>query len=269
MNTLGTQVGEKIKEVLNKKPTKFQTGILWVGGFALFIGVLYIGSLFSSNEDFETKLLQTQAHNIDIELGKLGEQHNVYEKTRQKQQQAVDNTVTLMKGLEDEAKILRAKKNEVEEKVKQVRATKHGILPQANAAELPGLTTVIPQKTQEEAIKEEKRPVKKNASKDQQEKVDYAWEISKDPYFIYLLEAENGLWTHDRRHNPINNTVGIDWGFCGTNDYFHPEKVGNPLFFSDWKWQARTCLAMFKGGTKFYGASPSNRAKASLDFIWE
>lgn len=137
MNTLGNQVGEKIKEVLNKKPTKFQTGILWVGGFALFIGILYIGSLFSSNEDFETKLLQTQAHNIDIELGKLGEQHNVYEKTRQKQQQAVDNTVALMKGLEEEAKTLRAKKNEVEEKVKQVRATKHGILPRANAAELP------------------------------------------------------------------------------------------------------------------------------------
>lgn len=137
MNTLGGQIGEKIKETLNKKPTKLQTGILWIGGFALFIGILYIGSLFSSNEDFETKLLQTQVHNIDIELGKLGEQHNVYEKTRQRQQQAVDNTVVLMKGLEEEAKTLRAKKNEVEEKVKQVRATKHGILPQANAAELP------------------------------------------------------------------------------------------------------------------------------------
>ena len=115
----------------------------------------------------------------------------------------------------------------------------------------------------------EKRPKKKKASPAQQEKVDYAWQISKDPHFIYLLEAENGLWTHDRRHNPANNSKGVDWGFCGTNDYFHPKRVKNPLFFSDWKWQMRECHYMFKTGTTFYGAKPENRARASQNFVWE
>lgn len=115
----------------------------------------------------------------------------------------------------------------------------------------------------------EKRPRKIGSSPEQQEKVQYAWEISKDPYFIYLLEAENGLWTHDRKHNPALNTAGVDWGLCGTNDYWHPQRVNDPRFLSDWKWQMRECLTMYKGGTTFYGASPAARARASKNFIWE
>lgn len=124
------------------------------------------------------------------------------------------------------------------------------------------------QKTKTQATAE-KRPRKIGSSPEQQEKVDYAWEISKDPYFIYLLEAENGLWTHTRRHNPANNSAGVDWGLCGTNDYWHPQRVNDPRFLGDWKWQMRECLTMFKGGTTFYGAKPANRARASKNFVWE
>lgn len=216
-------------------------------------------------------------------------------KFRQMQEQREKNELLLLELQEEHEKLvevrdklntklgeMNAKIFEVEKKGEEIRKTndnitksieggetKQSILPQANASELDEPIAIKEVETQENANKEAKRPYKKNASAEQQEKVDYAWGISKDPYFIYLLEAENGLWTHDRRHNPINNTVGVDWGLCGTNDYFHPTRTNNPLFFSDWKWQTRECLTMFKGGTKFYGANPDNRAKASLNFIWE
>lgn len=107
-------------------------------------------------------------------------------------------------------------------------------------------------------------PKKIGASAEQQEKVSYAWEISRDFDFVALLEAENGLWDHTTRHNPQYNTVGVDWGLCGTNDYFHPKRVQDPRFLSDWKWQMRECLTMWKNGTKFYG----NIAKAKNNFVF-
>lgn len=110
-----------------------------------------------------------------------------------------------------------------------------------------------------------KKPYKKGGSPEQQEKVHYAWEISKDPDFVYLLEAENGLWTHTRRHDPENNVVGVDWGLCGTNDYWHPQRVNDPRFMTDWKWQVRECLTMYNGGTTFYGNIP----KAKHNFEWK
>jgi len=113
------------------------------------------------------------------------------------------------------------------------------------------------------------RPRKKNVGYDQQEKIDYAWEYSKDPDFIYLLEAENGLWTADRRHNPINNTSGVDYGLCGLNTTWFSDIIfaENDRFFWDWKWQIRECYKLYTGGTRFYGRDRKNEVKDNFEWI--
>ena len=98
-----------------------------------------------------------------------------------------------------------------------------------------------------------------------------AWQISKDKDFMYMLKAENGLLNHDRKHDAGKNSVGTDWGFCGTNDYWHKDKVNDPRFFSDPKWQLEKCYEMFKGGTTFYGykrikKDPAFRKKIQAHF---
>lgn len=98
-------------------------------------------------------------------------------------------------------------------------------------------------------------PTKTGASPAQNEKIAYAWSLSHDLRFIYTLNGENGLWTHNRRHNPANNARGVDWGLCGVNDYWHPKVVSDPRFLTDWKWQMNECYRLWKGGTKFYGFS--------------
>lgn len=96
---------------------------------------------------------------------------------------------------------------------------------------------------------------KVGATPEANEKIQYAWELSHDLKFIYTLNGENGLWTHDRIHDPRANKVGTDLGLCGTNSYWHPEIVTDPRFLSDWKWQMERCYQMWKGGVKFYAYS--------------
>ena len=96
-----------------------------------------------------------------------------------------------------------------------------------------------------------------------------AYEMSGcDKNFVLLLEAENGMWSHDRRHDPSKNTVGVDHGFCGINDHFHPKTVKDERFLSDWKWQMGECLRLYRGGTKFYGASPARKKLAQKNIIF-
>lgn len=90
-------------------------------------------------------------------------------------------------------------------------------------------------------------------SQEQQKVIDYAWEISNNMRFIYLLTAENGQYNHDRVHPNHANTVGTDRGYCGINDYYHPTIINDPRFLSDWKWQMRECLRLYQNGTTFYG----------------
>lgn len=101
--------------------------------------------------------------------------------------------------------------------------------------------------------------------------MNYAWNRWHDKEFMYLLKAENGLFNHDRRHDPSGNAVGVDWGFCGTNDYHHAEKVNDPRFFSDPAWQLEKCYEMYKDGVTFYGLirvrnEPDYRYKISKHF---
>lgn len=123
---------------------------------------------------------------------------------------------------------------------------------------------------------ENKKPIHKGDKK-QQEYIDYAWEISHEPNFIYLLKAENGLITPDRKHalsyKLCDNSQGItvppsncyakkkgyywkthwDWGFCGASDGYQKNTVEDARFFTNWKWQLDQCYRLYKGGTTFYG----------------
>lgn len=79
-----------------------------------------------------------------------------------------------------------------------------------------------------------------------------AWEMTHDKEFMYMLKAENGMLNHDRRHDPSANKVGVDWGFCGTNDVHNAVIRNDPRFMTDPLWQLQECYKMFKGGTTFY-----------------
>lgn len=102
--------------------------------------------------------------------------------------------------------------------------------------------------------------------------IQYAWEMSNgDKNFLYMLKGENGLLSHDRMHDSSLNSVGVDWGFCGTNDYYHPHIVNNPKFLSDPEWQMRECYRMWKEGTTFYAwnrfrSEPEYRMKIKSHF---
>jgi hypothetical protein len=104
-----------------------------------------------------------------------------------------------------------------------------------------------------------------NHSKDQISYINYAYRISDNKDFIFLLKAENGNIDPYRRHNPSKNVVGVDWGFCGINDYWHAEIVNDPRFF-DWQWQIEKCLELYKRGEKFYGLSQIHKVKHNFEF---
>jgi len=98
-------------------------------------------------------------------------------------------------------------------------------------------------------------PKLENGSPEQNEKLAYAYKISgysRD--FIYVLNGENGLWTHDRIHDSSANTIGTDMGF-GINSYFHPEIVNDPKFWNDWRWNIDRTFQLWDSGVKFYGYS--------------
>ena len=89
-------------------------------------------------------------------------------------------------------------------------------------------------------------PIKYGAPAYVQDRINYAWEVSHDRNFIYLLEAENHTW------NTTTVSYTGDVGLCQINSYWHPDIVKNPNF-KDWKWQIRTCYSLYKNGTTFYG----------------
>ena len=87
-----------------------------------------------------------------------------------------------------------------------------------------------------------------------QEVINYAWEISNDKEFIYMLEGENALYDHKRQSEVYKDGIREDsHGLCQVHRQWHSHIVDDPRFFSDWRWQARQCLELWKGGTTFYG----------------
>lgn len=120
------------------------------------------------------------------------------------------------------------------------------------------------QKPQEEVNVDQVSCYKHTAGEDQNQYVRMAAEISgNDIDFLALLDAENGLWTHDRKHTTNSNGT-VDWGFCGINSYYHPEVTNDERFFSDPYWQIQKCYDYYIGGVTFYGKSKIHITKQNF-----
>lgn len=107
---------------------------------------------------------------------------------------------------------------------------------------------------------------RKGWGEENQDKVQYAYQLGGEQ-FVYLLNAENGEWTYQRRHQKIPGTVGIDYGLCGTNSVHHPEILHDKRFFTNWKWQMEQCYKMYVGGVTFYGKNNIEKQKPLFYFI--
>jgi len=94
---------------------------------------------------------------------------------------------------------------------------------------------------------------KHKGSQKQQEYIDYAWEISHDMNFLYMLKTENGQISPDRRSMIKGKNGQYDYGFCQVNKGHNSGIVNDKRFFADWKWQMDQCWELFRGGTTFYG----------------
>jgi len=94
-----------------------------------------------------------------------------------------------------------------------------------------------------------------NHSIEQNEIMNYAFEISNDKEFLYLLKAENGEISLNRK-----SSTG-DYGLCQINKKYHPEIVNDPRFFTDYKFQVDKCFELYKNGTKFYAMDKLKKDK--------
>ncbi len=117
----------------------------------------------------------------------------------------------------------------------------------------------------------QKHPIMIKGSTQQQTYIDYAWNTYHDKSLVYLMKAENGLITPDRKHLLTywcakRKTWGNDWGFGGTSDCYHHEVTSDPRFFTDWKWQIDQVYKLYKGGTTFH--SRKNWPAMSQYFNW-
>ena len=109
-------------------------------------------------------------------------------------------------------------------------------------------------------------PYKIGASDKQNEYVAYAWEISQDMDFIYMIESESG-WVLDRVSG-YNSNGHRDWGLGQISSYWHPEIINDPRFQNnDWRWELDTCLRLYDGGTKFYGADRLKQDKSFYEAV--
>lgn len=82
------------------------------------------------------------------------------------------------------------------------------------------------------------------------------------------LEVENGLFTHDRKHNIIGSNGYYDWGFCGINEGFHEDIVNDIRFFTNPEWQLQKCLDLFNNGVTFYGRKRLQNDSSFHDMIY-
>ena len=77
----------------------------------------------------------------------------------------------------------------------------------------------------------------------------------QDKDFIWLLLAENGALTIDRKSDigyRRNGKLYFDYWFCQVSEYYHPKIVNDERFFTDEDWQLEQCRQLYKGGTVFY-----------------
>ena len=104
-------------------------------------------------------------------------------------------------------------------------------------------------------------PKKKGAGVEQQKLIDYAWFISGDRDFVYLIEAESG-W-RDIVSAP-NRDGTRDHGYAQINEYWHKNIVADPRF-KDPYWQIEQAYKLYTGGTPFYGKAKIPVAKNNFN----
>jgi len=69
-----------------------------------------------------------------------------------------------------------------------------------------------------------------------------------------MMEGENSQWSHTRQSDVVKKGVREDsWGFCQIHRRWHSNIVDDKRFLTEWRWQMRQCLKLWKGGTRFYG----------------
>lgn len=100
-------------------------------------------------------------------------------------------------------------------------------------------------------------PIKIGASKEMQEMVDYAWNLSHDWDFILTVERESGFNPKARN---VNRNGTVDSGLTQINHFWHPLIVRDPRF-KEWKFQLEAGYKLYKGGTTFYGFYKRNEVK--------
>lgn len=116
--------------------------------------------------------------------------------------------------------------------------------------------------------------IKKGASPEQQEKVDYAFLISNhDKDFVLTLEAENGLWATTRRSIAIGANGYRDVGLCQLNRQWHHRFIDSPEF-RDFRKQLHYCLEVYQKAidsgrirTTFYGYNNRHKVAKNFDTI--
>jgi hypothetical protein len=111
-------------------------------------------------------------------------------------------------------------------------------------------------------------PVKKGGNEAQNERIAYAWEISKwteSTAFLNMIAGENGKFDEKRRSNVVTKFGRENsWGFCQLNAnyksrYFKKDKDGKQRIFDDWKYQMRVCFNEFQRNPHhFYGGNRNN-----------
>lgn len=152
MKTLGDQTKEQVAALMRRKVNPIQSFIMVVVGFGLFIGVLYVGSLFSSDPTAkQIQVLRTQEASITQQLTTLSDQHGTFERERKKRQDALDYTVGEMKKLEESAIPLKEERTRI---IREISRLQRGdseksisLLPEAQADELTDQTTAEPEQT--------------------------------------------------------------------------------------------------------------------------
>lgn len=100
---------------------------------------------------------------------------------------------------------------------------------------------------------------KLNVDEDQNQYVRMASTVSNNDFdFILTMEAENGLWTPDRRHTQNRNGT-YDFGFCGLNSRYHWNFIQSEEFKNPRK-QIEYCYNIFRQKPyRFYGYYKRNR----------
>lgn len=102
-----------------------------------------------------------------------------------------------------------------------------------------------------------------------QQYVQYAYEISGwDIVFVGMLQAENDAWDPHRQSEVIDhsseNGKEDSWWFCQVHRPSHPHVVNHEFFWTDWRWQMRTCYELYTRGVYFAG---KRDARGMLQFF--